>query len=138
MPDMANRAGSMPASSLTSDDIRRVPPDASLRVVAQVMSDSDVGLLVVGSGDEVAGVVSERDLVRAIAAERDPLTTCASDIAHGEIAWCDLTATVSEVATEMMEQYVRHVLVEDAGRLVGVISARDLLGVYTAGDDPGA
>jgi CBS domain-containing protein len=34
----------------------------------------------------------------------------------------------------MMEQYVRHVLVEDSGRLIGIVSARDLLGVYAAAD----
>jgi CBS domain-containing protein len=41
---------------------------------------------------------------------------------------------VAEVATEMMTAYVRHVLVEEDGRLVGVISVRDLLGVYASGD----
>jgi CBS domain-containing protein len=34
----------------------------------------------------------------------------------------------------MMEQYVRHVLVEDKGRLVGIVSARDLLGAYASED----
>jgi len=37
------------------------------------------------------------------------------------------------VANEMMDRYVRHVLVEEDGRLVGVVSARDLLGVYATG-----
>jgi len=42
---------------------------------------------------------------------------------------------VAEVATEMMDRYVRHVLIEDGGRFVGIVSARDLLGVYaTSGD----
>jgi CBS domain-containing protein len=48
--------------------------------------------------------------------------------------WWDAEATVPEVAAEMMTAYVRHVLVEADGRLVGVVSARDLLGVYASGD----
>jgi CBS domain-containing protein len=44
---------------------------------------------------------------------------------------------VAEVAEEMMEHYVRHVLVEDAGRVVGIVSARDLLGAYAAAELPG-
>jgi len=96
------------------------------------MTDADVGLLVVGRGDDVDGVVSERDIVRAIAAGHDPNTTTAMEVAHTDLAWCDPTATVAEVATEMMERYVRHVLVEDGGRLVGIVSARDLLGAYAA------
>ena len=46
--------------------------------------------------------------------------------------WCDESATVGEVATEMMEQYVRHVLVERDGDLIGIVSARDLLGAFAA------
>jgi CBS domain-containing protein len=44
--------------------------------------------------------------------------------------WCDHTATVREVAEVMMEHYVRHVLLEQNGRLVGIVSARDVLGAY--------
>jgi CBS domain-containing protein len=52
------------------------------------------------------------------------------DIASTKLVWCDSTATVREVAEQMMEQYVRHVLLEDGGKLVGIVSARDLLGAY--------
>ena len=66
--------------------------------------------------------------------EADPATTRASDVAHRTLVWCDAEATVTEVATEMMECYIRHVLVEEDGRLVGIVSARDLLGAYASGD----
>ena len=125
-------AGLLPVSILATDTVARVAPDASLGAVARAMTDADVGLLVVGRGDDVDGVVSERDIVRAIAAGHDPNTTTAMEVAHTDLAWCDPTATVAEVATEMMERYVRHVLVEDGGRLVGIVSARDLLGAYAA------
>jgi CBS domain-containing protein len=125
-------AGLLPVSILATDTVARIAPGASLADVARALTDADVGLLVVGSGGDVIGVVSERDIVRAVAAGDDPNTTSAMDIAHTDLAWCDPTATVAEVATEMMERYVRHVLVEDAGRLVGIVSARDLLGAYAA------
>jgi CBS domain-containing protein len=48
------------------------------------------------------------------------------------LVWCDAEATVEEVAVQMMEHYIRHVLVERDGALVGIVSARDLLGVYSA------
>ena len=88
--------------------------------------------MVVGTADQVEGVVSERDLVRAVALGRDPETTLVSDVASTRLVWCDVTATVAEVGELMMEEYVRHVLVEDAGQLAGVVSARDLLGAYVA------
>jgi CBS domain-containing protein len=125
-------AALLPVSILATDTVARVEPGASLGEVARAMTDADVGLLVVGRGDDVLGVVSERDIVRAVAAGDDLSATTAMDIAHTDLAWCDPSATVAEVATEMMERYVRHVLVEDGGRLVGIVSARDLLGAYAA------
>jgi CBS domain-containing protein len=110
-----------------------VPPSATLRDVAEELVADDVGLLVVGTARDVRGVVSERDVVRAIAGGQGPETSV-MDIASTRLVWCDAIATVSEAAELMLEQYVRHVLVEDGNGLVGVVSARDLLGAYVAAD----
>jgi CBS domain-containing protein len=126
--------GSMSVSALISDAITRVTPDATLLEVAGALESADVGAVVVGEGDRPIGILSERDVVRAIVHHRSLETTSASDVATTELVWCDATATVAEVAMEMCDQYVRHVLVEADGRLVGIVSARDLLGVYAAGD----
>jgi CBS domain-containing protein len=107
---------------------------ATLHEVADAMAAAGVGALVVGDLDQPSGIVTERDLAGALAARLDPATTRAGDIAHTSLVWCDAEATVAEVATEMMTAYVRHVLVEEDGRLVGVVSARDLLGAYASDD----
>ena len=78
---------------------------------------------------------SRRD--RVVASGKDPAAVPASDIASTKLVWCDAEATVSQVATRMMDHYIRHVLVERDGALAGIVSARDLLGVYSAyGADP--
>jgi CBS domain-containing protein len=122
--------GGLPVSVFAADVVVRVGADANLWEIAATLTAADVGLVVVGSTDAVSGVVSERDVVRALAARRDPSTTSANDVAHKEIVWCDVDSTVAEVAEEMMERYVRHVLVESGGELVGIVSARDLLGAF--------
>jgi len=128
--------GSMSVSALIGAPIAGVAPDATLEEVADAMVAAGVGALVVseGSGEGAAGIISERDIVGALAERRDPVSTRASDVAHTTLVWCDAEATVAEVATEMMECYVRHVLVEEDGRLVGIVSARDLLGAYASDD----
>jgi CBS domain-containing protein len=119
---------------LVAAPVARVAPDATLLEVADAMKAASVGALLVSESDGAAGIVSERDIVHALAGRRDPATTRARDVSSTSLVWCDAKATVAEVAEEMMECYVRHVLVEDGGRLVGIVSARDLLGFYASAD----
>lgn len=129
-------AGLMPVSAFIAGPVARISPTATLSEVAVALTSADIGALVVGDGQDVAGIISERDLVRALAADLVPSMTRAIDVATTELAWCDLTATVSEAANEMLEHYVRHLLVEEDGDLVGLVSARDLLGAYASADTP--
>jgi CBS domain-containing protein len=122
----------MPVSALIGDTIEWMPPDSTLLDAARRITKSAIGAVVIGDGEKATGIVSERDLVRAMAERRDPSSTRVIEVATTELAWCDLESTVSEVGAEMMDRYIRHVLVEDAGTLVGIVSGRDLLGVLTA------
>jgi CBS domain-containing protein len=118
-----------------ADAVITIPPDATLLAVADELVGDQVGVLVVGSMHDVEGVISERDVVRAVAEGRDPQETTARELASKRVVWCDPTATVHEVAELMMEQYVRHVLLGEDNRRVGIVSARDLLGAYAMEPD---
>lgn len=122
--------GTTPVMQLVEDEVIRVSPDASLEGVADLLAAGEVGALVVGDDETVSGIISERDLVHAVARRKDLRETRAGDLATSSLVWCDGDATVAEVAALMMERYVRHILVEEDGRLVGIVSARDLLGAY--------
>jgi CBS domain-containing protein len=129
------RGGDIPVSALVDGPVSRIAPSATLQEVASVLVAGNIGALVVGDGERAEGIISERDLVRAVAAGRALDTTGVMEVANTDLVWCDLTATIAEVAKEMMDHYLRHVLVEDDGALVGIVSARDLLGAYVASDD---
>ena len=124
----------MPISALIGDDIVTVPVDATVRALAEILTDADIGAALVGTPDDAVGIVSERDVVRVIASGGDPDAVSAGEIASRELVRCEAESTVAEVALEMLEHYVRHVVVLDGGAPVGIVSARDLLGVYS-GDD---
>ncbi len=129
------RAGQTPVSAVVSDEAVTVAARATLAEAARLLVEAEVGLVVVGEpGGRPTGVVSERDIVHAVADGRNPATTRVDEVAHTGLAWCDATATVTEVAGEMMNHWVRHLLVEEDGRFLGVVSARDLLGVYVSAD----
>jgi CBS domain-containing protein len=116
---------------VTTDGIVTIPPTHSIRAAAAAVVDKSVGILVVGTTDEVTAVVSERDIVRAVAEglELDEVTV--GEIASRDVVWIDADRDIGDAAEEMMEDYVRHVLVRDEGGLVGVLSMRDVLAAYT-------
>ncbi len=126
----------LPVSALVRDSVAWVDAEATLLEVADELSAAEVGMLLVGTAPEVRAVISERDLVHALATRQDPATTTAGEIGHGNLVCCGPEATVAEAAVKMMHRYVRHLLVIDTeGALVGVVSARDLLGAYAAWAD---
>ncbi len=119
-------------STLTGDPVVRVVADATIADVAKALVDGDIGAVVVGDDERPAALVSERDVVRVVASGKDPATVPAAEVASTKLVWCDAEDTVDHVATRMMDRYIRHVLVERDGALAGIVSARDLLGVYSS------
>lgn len=124
--------GSVRISTVVGDPVARVIADATVAEVAKALVACDVGAVVVGDDARPAALVSERDVVRAVAAGQDPATVPATDVASTRLVWCNAEATVDQVAAQMMNHYIRHVLVDRDGALAGIVSARDLLGVYSA------
>jgi CBS domain-containing protein len=139
---MTNSVDSVPTTGAeacvriyAADTVITMPSNSSLLAVADELAGDQIGVVVLGSTGDVEGVISERDVVRGVADARDPADTPARELASKQVVWCDASATVREVADLMMEEYVRHVLLEEDGRLVGIVSARDLLGAYAMQPD---
>ena len=113
-----------------SESLIRVGRDATVRQMAHRMAAESVGALVVLEEDHVHGVVSERDVVLAIATSKDVDTTTAGDLDSRHLVTCTPDTSVHDAAHLMVEHYVRHLVVKDGTGPIGMISARDLLGAY--------
>jgi len=125
-------AGSIPIATVTGDPVVRVAATATVADVAQAIVHGEVGAVVVGVDERPTALVSERDVVAVVADGRDPAAVPAAEVASTNLIWCDAETTVDEAAVRMMNHYIRHILVERSGVLIGIVSARDLLGVYGA------
>lgn len=124
-------SGQQTVSRYVSEDVPTVNPSATLREVAERMRSADVSLVVVDDGTLIHGVVSERDFVTAVALGLDLDDTPVKAIDTENLKWAAASSSVDDVAEEMLENYLRHILVgDDDGSLIGVVSMRDLLGAY--------
>ncbi|NND73734.1 MAG: CBS domain-containing protein [Ilumatobacter sp.] len=117
-------------ASFVSNGTVTTTADTSLRDAAVMLDQAGVGCIVIGTAPAVEGVVSERDIVRAVAAGLDLDAVTVGEIETKELKWATPDSGVTDVAAEMLENYVRHVLVGEDGSIVGVVSMRDLLGAF--------
>lgn len=125
-----------PVSELVGDEVERVAPDATLREVCAVLSDRGVGIVGIGGeAGRLDGVVSERDIIAALAAGADPDAVTAGDVEVEHIYYVDPSATLEEVAAEMLSKWTRHLFVGEPDRLAGVVSMRDVLGAFAVSNE---
>ena len=107
-------------------------PTDLLRDVAQHMQREDTGLLVVESDAGLCGVISERDLVGALANEADPGNLSVMDYATTRLVTAELGEDTSDIAHRMFDARIRRVPVTGPdGALIGIVSMRDLLALET-------
>ncbi|HNM84156.1 MAG TPA: CBS domain-containing protein [Mycobacterium sp.] len=128
-------AGSIEISDLIGAPLVRIPVDATVTVAAQAIIKAGVGAVIVGDDARPAALLSERDVALVVAAGRDPAKVPAAEVASTDLVWCEAGDTVDAVAMKMTDRHIRHILVEDDEVLVGIVSARDLLGVYASDAD---
>ena len=110
-------------------DVFTIEPDATVAVAVAVLGERHVGALIVSSdGTTVAGIVSERDVVRRLA-ELGPgvLDQPVSSVMTAEVVTCTPAATTEELMGVVTERRIRHVPVLEDDRLAGLVSIGDVV-----------
>jgi CBS domain-containing protein len=111
---------------MTQDPIT-LPPSASLLDAAKTMRDMGIGDVVVADGDEVIGIVTDRDIVvRALAEGRDPHTTTLMDITSRELTTVSPDDPIETAVRLIRERAIRRLPVVSRGRVVGIVTLGDL------------
>ncbi len=110
--------------------VATITPGATLGDATASLRDHGVGALVVSAGDgAIDGILSERDVVRALAAHGGTtLGRNVSSAMSGDVVTCSAGDTVDELMVMMTERRIRHLPVaDDGGRLAGIISIGDVV-----------
>ena len=109
-------------------DILSIAPDASVLDAIKLMAEKGVGALIVMQGDELAGIVTERDYARkVILKERSSHETAVRDIMSDSVLTAGNDNDVVQCMNLMTNQRVRHLPVVEDGKVVGIISIGDLV-----------
>lgn len=117
------------------DGVVTIAPTASIRELLTLLAEHNIGATVVSvDGSALAGIVSERDVVRALADKGDavlaePVGTIMTVEVHTALPTHDL----DEVSTLMTERRIRHVPVVVDGALTGIVSIGDVVKARIAG-----
>ncbi len=107
-----------------------LPESASVRQVLELMKSRRIGSIVLtGDGDGPAGIFTQTDVLNRVALAGQPLDRPVSEVMTRSPATLEASAALSEAAQLMARRGFRHVLVVEDGKLLGVISERDLFGL---------
>jgi CBS domain-containing protein len=118
-----------------SDRIVTVDPSASVAEAATLMGSNAVGSVLVLHGDQLVGIFTERDVVRALSEHFDAAGHLVQNWMTDEPVSVAADADITDALDLMLSKGFRHLPVMDAGSLAGVVSLRDL-GRFATGDHP--
>ncbi len=116
-----------------SSVVLTVGPAHTLREAAQRMTERSVGAAVV-IDEETPGprVISERDILNSLGEGQDPDTEKVSDHMSDSMISAAPDWSLERAAMEMSRRHIRHLVVVESGELVGVLSMRDIVRVWTS------
>jgi CBS domain-containing protein len=121
---------SMIARDIMTSKVCTIPPEASAKEVAQLLSEKRIsGVPVVDSNDKLIGIVTEADIISKV--NREGLSV--ADIMSHEVITVEEEAPVGEIATLLTERKIKRVPVVRNGKVVGIVSRADIVNAVAQG-----
>ena len=112
--------------TLVRDAPIAVDEKLTLRTLAAVLAADQIGAALVERADGTIGIVSERDIMRALADDADPDVVWSADVMTEPLVEVRTDESVIAVADRMIDKGIRHVAVVDGDGIVGVVSLREV------------
>ena len=112
-------------------EVLSITPTRTLRDAARVMGDNNVGAVVVLDPEQPGpGILTERDVMRALAAGKSPDDELVQDHLTSNVVFADREWSIEQAAQTMNRGGFRHLVVLDGGKLEGMLSMRDIVRVW--------
>jgi len=111
-------------------DVSVIQQDSSVELAAQQMLNLHIGSLLVMQGNDYAGIITETDVVRAVAQQLNVSQSTVQEIMSSPILTVEKNLSPHYARDLMADKHIRHLGVTEQGTIVGMISARDLLAYF--------
>jgi len=110
------------------DQVWSISPETTVFSAIQILAEKDVGALLILNGDQIAGIISERDIVRQIALDQACyLSRPVMTLMTQDVFTVGPETSLEECMQLMTEEHIRHLPVVEAGQLIGLISIGDVI-----------
>ncbi|HET6516837.1 MAG TPA: CBS domain-containing protein [Nitrosopumilaceae archaeon] len=116
-------------------DLITLDSTKSIKEAASLMSDKDVGCVIVTRQNAPVGIITERDFVKRIAAEEKQLTEPVENVMSSPLIAVKPDDTVWDAAETMKTKNIHKVAVQDGNNIVGIVTATDLVKICSLGSD---
>ena len=100
----------------------------TVKTASQILHEKKVGCMpILDKNKIVIGIISERDLSRLIYTEQFNMSLPVTKIMSKNLVSCDLNTSVTELMDEMTKKKIRHILIMEDKKLLGIVSIRDVV-----------
>jgi len=115
---------------LMTKDLSTISENASIHEAANIMQQQRIGSLLVQKGQDYSGIITETDIVRGVAEQRDMSQLTVQTLMSSPIITVKRTLSPQYARDLMADRHIRHLAVTENEKIVGVISVRDLLAYF--------
>jgi len=115
---------------LMTSDLNTIPEETSIKQAAGYMQAEHIGSLLVKKGEDFCGIITETDVVRAVAEQKDLSQISVVEVMSTPIFTVERKLSPQYARDMMAEKRIRHLAVTEEGTTLGIISVRDLLAYF--------
>ena len=115
---------------LMTSNLSTIPEHTTIKQAAGHMHTQHIGSLLVKKGEEFSGIITETDVVRAVAEEENVSGISVAQVMSSPILTVEKKLSPHYARDVMADKRIRHLAVTEEGKIVGIISAPDLLAYF--------
>lgn len=118
-------------------DVQTISPQDTVQRAAQLMDELNVGAIPVLDGDQLVGMITDRDItVRSVAVGQNPTSTQVADVMSTDVRTCTADQSVEEVLDTMGDIQIRRIpVLDDQSKVIGIVSLGDVATKHAADVD---